>query len=154
MAEVPASSLSANEVLSSVPITRIQNGESACVAHISTESQIGKRLMQDVQLIDHLWSNGPEDANAPKIGKTLVRTSEQVALSGGDAPELHNDGACDSYPVIGKPKYIGALALGGDEKGTMIVWPRDSSFVDVCVFSNMEPKADHGVILFATDSER
>lgn len=148
--EVPKANIAVDEIIASAHPTLIAEGESAFVRVVSPHDTIGRTLIKKISLVDHIYPNGPTDDMAPAIGTNPFRSAEQVSLSGDNA-KLHNDGACDSYPIEGEPRHIGAVAIGGDAKGLTISWPEGGDYAQICAYQDMEPKTEHGVVLFATD---
>lgn len=149
--EVPKATIGVDEIIANAHPTLIKNGESAFVRVLSPKDVIGQNLIKQTGLVNHIYPNGPADDMAPEVGANPFRTTTRVSLGGEKTNYLNNDGACDSYPINGDPSYIGAIAIGGNEKGVTISWPNDSDYVYVCGFQKMEPETDHGVVLFATD---
>ena len=142
------------DIFASGKVVQVQEGESAFLSTVDPNSEFGKKYVRDIPMQDHVYPRGPKDEEAPVVVEEPSRFNVQVTLQ-GESSKLANDAACETFRVEGNPKYIGALAIGGQENAVFISRPSDNEgFVYVCSFQDIEPSKDDGIVIFGSNQER
>ena len=149
----PPTAVESAQIYNTGKVVQVALGESKFLETIDPSSDHGKALITSIPIVSYKHARGPQEDGAPLVNNTPTRLDVHVAVIGDG--NLSNDAACETLRVDGKPKYIGAVALGGQDKGVFVTRPVDNpEFAYACSFRDFEPSGSNGIIIFTSETDR